>query len=135
MGTTTLTGQTSYTVPLVATAGRLIVGSAASVNGFSTTGNLTAASGVTIELKSRGLAYVNGLSSLTSGTILAANGISLGAGANVVGTGAVSGAVSTVRGSRIEADGGKQNRVHEASSGRGPRSSLQMQERCLRRKK
>jgi hypothetical protein len=29
-----------------------------------------------------------------------------------------------------EADGGKQNRVHEASSGRGPRSSLQMQERC-----
>jgi autotransporter-associated beta strand protein len=62
---------------------------------------------VTIELKSKGLAYVNGLSTLTSGTILAANGISLGAGANVVGTGAVSGAVSTVRGSRIEADGGK----------------------------
>ncbi len=107
MGTTTLTGQTSYTVPLVATAGRLIVGSAASVNGFSTTGNLTAASGVTIELKSRGLAYVNGLSSLTSGTILAANGISLGAGANVVGAGVVSGRVSAVYGSRIEADGGK----------------------------
>ena len=106
-GTTTLTGQTSFTNGLVATAGRLIVGSTASINGFSTTGSLAAASGVTIELKSKGLAYVNGLSSLTSGTILAANGISLGAGANVVGTGAVSGAVSTVRGSRIEADGGK----------------------------
>jgi autotransporter-associated beta strand protein/T5SS/PEP-CTERM-associated repeat protein len=106
-GTTTLTGQTSFTIDLGATAGRLIVGSASSVNGFSTTGNLTAASGATLELKSRGLAYVNGLSTLTSGTILAANGISFGAGANVVGTGVVSGAVSSVRGSRIEADGGK----------------------------
>jgi autotransporter-associated beta strand protein/T5SS/PEP-CTERM-associated repeat protein len=106
-GTTTLTRQTSYAVPLVATAGRLIVGSTASVNGFSTTGSLAAASGATLELKSKGLAYVNGLSTLTGGTIRAANGISFGAGANVVGTGVVSGAVSSVRGSRIEADGGK----------------------------
>ena len=106
-GTTTITGQTSFTNGLVATAGRLIAGSASSVNGFSTTGNLTAASGATLELKSRGLAYVNGLSTLTGGTILAANGISLGAGANVVGTGTISGDVSAVYGSWIEADGGK----------------------------
>ena len=50
---------------------------------------------------------MNGLSILSGGTILAANGISLGAGANVVGSGAVSGAVSAVRGSRIECDDGK----------------------------
>ena len=115
VGTTTLTGQTSYTVPLGATAGRLIVGSTASVNGFSTTGNLTAASGATLELKSKGLAYVNGLSTLTGGTILAANGISLGAGANVVGTGVISGFVSAAYGSRAEADGGKLT-VGDASS-------------------
>ena len=107
MGTTTLTGQTSYTVPLVATAGRLIVGSNASVNGFSTAGSLAAASEATLELKSRGLAYVNGLSTLTGGTIRAANGISLGAGANVMGTGGISGFVSAAYGSRVEADGGK----------------------------
>ena len=106
-GTTTLTGQTSFTNGLVATAGRLIAGSASSVNGFSTTGSLTVASGATLELKSRGLAYVNGLSTLTSGTILAANGISLGAGANVAGTGVISGFVSAAYGSRVEADGGK----------------------------
>ena len=106
-GTTTLTGQTSFAVPLVATAGRLIVGSTASVNGFSTSGNLTTASGATLELKSKGLAYVNGLSTLTGGTIRAANGISLGAGANVVGTGVISGFVSAAYGSRAEADGGK----------------------------
>jgi autotransporter-associated beta strand protein/T5SS/PEP-CTERM-associated repeat protein len=106
-GTTTLTGQTSFTNGLGATAGRLIVGSASSVNGFSTTGSLTAASGGTLELKSRGLAYVNGLSTLTSGTILAANGISLGGGANVVGTGVVSGRVAAGVGSRVEASGGR----------------------------
>jgi autotransporter-associated beta strand protein/T5SS/PEP-CTERM-associated repeat protein len=106
-GTTTLTGQTSFTNGLGATAGRLIVGSGSSVNGFSTTGNLTAASGATLELKSRGLAYVNGLSTLTSGTILAANGISLGGGANVVGTGVVSGRVAAGVGSRVEASGGR----------------------------
>ncbi len=108
-GTTTLTGQTSYAVPLVATAGRLIVGSTASVNGFSTTGSLAAASGATLEVKSKGLAYVNGLSTLTGGTIRAANGIFLSAGPNigVIGTGVVSGFVSATRGSRIEADGGK----------------------------
>ena len=106
-GTTTLTGQTSFTSGLGATAGRLIVGSTASVNGFSTTGSLAAASAATLELKSKGLAYVNGLSTLTGGTILAANGISLGAGANVLGTGAISGDVSAAYGSWIEADGGK----------------------------
>jgi T5SS/PEP-CTERM-associated repeat protein len=114
-GTTTLTGQTSFTNGLGATAGRLIAGSASSVNGFSTTGNLTATSGATLELKSRGLAYVNGLSTLTGGTILAANGISLGAGANVVGTGVISGFVSGAYGSRVEADGGKLT-VGDASS-------------------
>ena len=106
-GTTTLTGQTSYAVPLVAIAGRLIVGSTASVNGFSTTGILTVDSGATLELKSKGLAFVNGLSTVTGGTILAANGISLGAGANVVGTGAVSGRVAAGVGSRVEASGGR----------------------------
>ena len=105
-GTLTLSNQTSFTNGLVAIAGRLIAGSTSSVNGFSTTGSLAVASGVTLELKSKGLAYVNGLSTLTGGTILAANGISLGAGANVVGAGAVSGRVSAVYGSRIEADGG-----------------------------
>ncbi len=105
-GTTTLTGQTSFTNGLGVTAGRLIVGSTASVNGFLTTGNLAAASGGTLELKSKGLTYINVLSTLTGGTIRAANGISLNAGATVVGTGAVSGRVSAVYGSRIEADGG-----------------------------
>ena len=106
-GTTTLTGQTSFVSGLGATAGRLIAGSTSSVNGFSTTSSLAVASGATLELQSKGLAYVNGLSTLTGGTILAANGISLGAGANVVGAGTVSGRVSAVYGSRIEADGGK----------------------------
>ena len=108
-GTTTLTVQTSYAVPLVATAGHLIVGSTASVNGFSTTGSLAAASGATLELKSKGLAYINVLSTLTGGTIRAANGIFLSAGSSmgVIGTGVVSGFVSATRGSRIEADGGK----------------------------
>jgi len=114
-GTTTLTGQTSFTNGLGATAGRLIAGSTASVNGFSTTGSLAAASGATLELKSKGLAYVNGLSTLTGGTIRAANGISLGAGANVVGTGVISGFVSGAYGSRVEADGGKLT-VGDASS-------------------
>ena len=106
-GTLTLTGQTSFTNGLVTAAGRLIVGNASSLNGFSTTGNLTAASGATLELKSRGFAYVNGLSTLTSGTILAANGISLGGGASVLGTGVVSGRVAAAVGSRVEASGGR----------------------------
>ncbi|MFM7245162.1 MAG: beta strand repeat-containing protein [Planctomycetaceae bacterium] len=106
-GTTTLTGRTSFTDEIAATAGRLIAGNSASVNGFSTTGSLLAASGATLELVSRGLASVNGLSTLTGGTLRAANGISLGAGANVVGAGAISGLVSASYGSRIEADGGK----------------------------
>jgi fibronectin-binding autotransporter adhesin len=106
-GTTTLTGQTSFTSGLGATAGRLIVGSTASVNGFSTTGSLAAASGATLELKSKGLAYVNGLSTLTGGTIVAANGISLGAGANVLGAGLISGRVAAAAGSRVEASGGR----------------------------
>jgi len=106
-GTTTLTGQTSFTNGLGATAGRLIVGSTASVNGFSTAGSLTVASGATLELNSKGLAYVNGLSTLTGGTILAANGISLGAGANVLGLGVISGRVAAVPGSRVEASGGR----------------------------
>jgi len=106
MGTTTLIGQT-YTNGLAATAGRLIVGSTASVNGFSTTGSLVAAFGATLELKSQGLAYVNGLSTLTGGTILATNGISLGAGANVLGVGVMSGRVAAASGSRVEASGGR----------------------------
>jgi fibronectin-binding autotransporter adhesin len=106
-GTTTLTGQTSFTNGLAATAGRLIVGSTASVNGFSTAGSLAAASGATLELKSKGLAYVNGLATLTGGTIRAANGISLGAGANVLGTGVISGRLAAVAGSRVEASGGR----------------------------
>lgn len=106
IGSTTLIGQT-YTNGLAATAGRLIVGSTASVNGFSTTGSLAAASGATLELKSKGLAYVNGLSTLTGGTIRAANGISLGAGANVLGAGVISGRVAAVPGSRVEASGGR----------------------------
>ncbi len=106
IGTTTLIGQT-YTNGLAATAGRLIVGSTASVNGFSTTGSLVAASGATLELKSKGLAYVNGLSTLTGGTILATNGISLGAGANVFGEGVISGRVAATPGSRVEASGGR----------------------------
>jgi autotransporter-associated beta strand protein/T5SS/PEP-CTERM-associated repeat protein len=106
-GTTTLTGQTSSTSGLVAMAGRLIVGNTASVNGFSTTGSLAAASGATLELKSKGLAYVNGLSTLTGGTIVAANGISLGAGANVLGAGVISGRVAAAAGSRVEASGGR----------------------------
>jgi len=106
-GTLTLTGQTSFTNGLGATAGRLIMGSTASVNGFSTTGNLTVAYEATLELKSKGLAYVNGLSTLTGGTILAANGISLGAGANILGLGVISGRVAAVPGSRVEASGGR----------------------------
>jgi autotransporter-associated beta strand protein/T5SS/PEP-CTERM-associated repeat protein len=106
-GTTTLTGQTSFTSGLGATAGWLIVGSTASVNGFSTTGSLAAASGATLELKSKGLAYVNGLSTLTGGTIVAANGISLGAGANVLGAGVISGRIAATAGSRVEASGGR----------------------------
>lgn len=105
-GTTTLTGRTTYTLGLVASGGRLIVGSTASLNGFATTGNLTASSGATLELKSRGLASVQGLSTLAGGTILAANGIAFGSGANVVGAGTISGRVAAASGSRFEADGG-----------------------------
>lgn len=105
-GTTTLTGRTTYNLGLAASAGRLIVGSTASLNGFATTGNLTAASGATLELKSRGLASVQGLSTLAGGTILAANGIAFGSGANAVGRGTISGRVAAGSGSRLEADGG-----------------------------
>jgi len=105
-GTTTLTGATTYTASLAATAGRLIVGDGSSVAGFATVSGLSAGSGATLELRSRGLAYINGLSTLTGGTILAANGISVGAGANVLGAGRISGFVSAVQGSRVEADGG-----------------------------
>jgi len=106
-GTTTLTGATSYVAPLAATAGRLVVGEGSSVAGFATVSGLSASAGATLELRSRGMAYVNGLSTLTGGTILAANGISLGGGANVVGRGAVSGRVAAVYGSRMEASDGK----------------------------
>jgi len=106
-GTTTLTGATSYAAPLAATAGRLVVGDSSSVAGFATVSSLAASSGATLELRSRGLASVNGLSTLAGGTILASNGISLGAGANVVGAGRISGFVTAVQRSRIEADGGK----------------------------
>jgi len=105
-GTTTLTGRTTYTLGLTAQHGRLIVGSTASLNGFATTGYLTAASGATLELRSRGLASVQGLSTLAGGTILAANGIAFGSGANVVGAGTISGRVAAASGSRLEADGG-----------------------------
>ncbi|MFM9024061.1 MAG: beta strand repeat-containing protein, partial [Planctomycetaceae bacterium] len=106
-GTTTLAGATSLSATLAATAGRLIVGDGSSVAGFATVGGLSASAGATLELRSKGLASVNGLSTLGGGTIQAANGISLGSAANVVGAGTISGFVSAVQGSRIEADGGK----------------------------
>jgi autotransporter-associated beta strand protein len=88
-----------------ATRGDVALGSATSYTGFSHAGTLLVGTNA-VTLNSKGLAGLGVLTSLGGGRINAPNGISLGAGSNLVGSGTVGARIAAYIGSAIHADGG-----------------------------
>jgi hypothetical protein len=88
---------------IVAT-GNLTLGDANAFNSFDSAGSLEVGS-ATVTLNSKGFATLGGLTTLSGGTLAAANGVSLGTGRNLTGSGAVNSAVAAGIGSTIEATG------------------------------
>jgi autotransporter-associated beta strand protein len=90
---------------IVANTTSVSLGSATSYTGFSHAGTLEVGSN-TVTLNSKGLASLGTLTNLGGGQISAPNGIALGAGSNVVGSGTVNARVAAYTGSAIYASGG-----------------------------
>jgi fibronectin-binding autotransporter adhesin len=82
----------------------LILGDSTSYTGFNQAGTLAVGPNL-VTLNSAGVANLGILTTISGGTINAANGISLGGGCNLVGAGTVKGAVAAGYGSTISATG------------------------------
>ncbi|MDP6546214.1 MAG: PEP-CTERM sorting domain-containing protein [Phycisphaerae bacterium] len=89
---------------ITVSGGILTVGDLASYSGFSTAGELYVG-GDTAVLLTRGIAGLGILTELDGGTLVAPNGVTLGTGDNLAGSGSVDAKVSAVFGSTIEATG------------------------------
>jgi len=88
----------------VTASGNLVLGDASRYDGFNQAGRLSVgAHGV--RLNSKGFAGLGVLTELDGGTLTAPNGVAIGAGENLVGSGTVSGRVAAGFGSVIEATG------------------------------
>ena len=90
---------------ITANAGDVSLGSASSFTGFNHAGTLTVGSNI-VTLNSKGLAGLGVLTSLGGGQINAPNGVALGVGGNLVGSGTLSGRMAACTGSAIAASGG-----------------------------
>jgi fibronectin-binding autotransporter adhesin len=90
---------------ITANTGDVSLGRASSFTGFNHAGTLTVGTN-TVTLNSKGLASLGVLTSLGGGQINAPNGVVLGAGGNLVGSGTLSGRVAAYTGSAIAASGG-----------------------------
>jgi hypothetical protein len=98
----TIQGDAFFTIQ--ASGGELVLGDAGIWNGFAMAGAIHAGQW-TMTLKSRGFATLGKLTTLDGGTVNAANGLSLGIGANLVGVGHVNGKIAAGIGSTIYAGG------------------------------
>ncbi len=88
------------------TGGNLAVGDPASFVGFQTSGGVYIESATdSLTLHSLGFAELGGLTNINGGTINAANGMALGPGAAITGSGIVNGPMSASVGSTINATG------------------------------
>ena len=89
---------------ITVSGGTLTVGDPASYAGFSTAGKLHVG-GNTAVLLTKGFAGLGILTTLDGGTLAADNGVTLGTGDNLVGSGTVNAKVSATFGSTIDATG------------------------------
>jgi autotransporter-associated beta strand protein len=96
-----ITGQAGSSI--MAT-GNLVLGDSTSFTGFNHAGTLTVGNN-SVTLNSEGFANLGVLTTLAGGTIVAPNGISLGVGCNLSGSGTVQGKVAAGYGSTINATG------------------------------
>jgi hypothetical protein len=89
----------------IGATGTLSLGDATSYSGFRTAGLLNI--GIeTVNLSSKGLAQLGHTTKLNaSGTLNAANGVSLGVGGNIVGSGTINARIAASTGSAIRAEG------------------------------
>jgi hypothetical protein len=86
---------------IVVTGGDLSLGNSGTFAAFSIAGQIEVATGRTLTLQTLGLASLGELTTLDDATLSAANGIALGAGANLQGHGIVAGRVLAGIGSTI----------------------------------
>ena len=84
--------------------GNLILGDSTSYTGFNHAGTLIVGAN-TVTLNSAAFANLGVLTTLDGGTLAAPNGMSLGVGCNLVGSGAVNGKIAAGYGSTINATG------------------------------
>ncbi|MGA2033040.1 MAG: autotransporter-associated beta strand repeat-containing protein [Thermoguttaceae bacterium] len=84
--------------------GNLTLGDSTSYTGFNQAGTLAVGAN-TVTLNSAGFANLGVLTSLSGGTLSAPNGVSIGVGCNLVGSGAVNGKIAAGYGSTISATG------------------------------
>jgi len=88
-----------------ASGGTLTLGDAATYGGFATEGTAIIESDGVLDLRSASFAALGPLTTLNGGTMLAPNGVVLGTGDNLVGTGAVNCRIAAGFGSTIAAEG------------------------------
>jgi hypothetical protein len=88
----------------IAAFGNLTLGDMGWYDGFTTAGNLNVGSYI-VTLRSKGFANLGGVTAIDGGT-LAANGISLGNGSTLYGSGAVNSKIAAALGSMVAALGG-----------------------------
>ena len=88
----------------MANTANVSLGDSTSYTGFNHAGTLTVGSN-TVTLNSAGFANLGVLTTLGGGTLTAPNGVSIGTGCNLVGSGAVNGKIAAGYGSTINATG------------------------------
>jgi len=90
--------------PSIVATGDLTLGDPSRYDGFNHAGSLSVGNN-TVTLKAKGFANIGVLTELDGGTLAAANGVIVGLGANLVGSGVVEGRVAAGFGSTIQATG------------------------------
>jgi autotransporter-associated beta strand protein len=103
--TTTVYGRVYGNQNITVNAGQLAIGLPNSFVGFQTQGLIEVNGGATLTALSAGFATLGVGTTLNNGTLAAPNGIALGTGQTVVGSGAIVGRVAASPGSIIEATG------------------------------
>ena len=91
-------------VSTIQATGNLTLGNPTALDGFNTTGYLTVGNN-SVTLNSLGFANLGSLTTISGGTITAPNGVSLGVGCNLSGSGVVNGKIAAGYGSTIYATG------------------------------
>lgn len=90
---------------ITANGGNLVMGDATSLKGFSTAGDIVVEASAGLTLNARGFAELGYVTTLNGGTLEATNGVVLGTGRAIQGSGSVAGAIAADFGSSIYADG------------------------------